>query len=230
MELQPGIHLVDGVQSHTYLIVEDDGLTLIDSGLPGSTPRLLAYVRRLGREARDLRRILLTHQHADHVGGAAQLAAASGAEVWAHPLDAPAIAGKARRDRPAGPLGLVFALAIFPFLRPVTVTRELHDGETLPVLAREGGLRVVETPGHTLGHVAFYLPGRRLLFAGDALMHFRGRLTPPPSFINRDTALARRSFAGLTALDIAACLPGHGAPLLDGAGEHIAATVKRRGL
>jgi glyoxylase-like metal-dependent hydrolase (beta-lactamase superfamily II) len=230
MELQPGIHLVDRIQSNTYLVVEDDGLTLIDSGLPGSAPKVLAYVRRLGRVAGDLRRVLLTHQHFDHIGGAAELAAASGAEVWAHPLDIPAIAGRARRDRPRGPLGMAIALMFFPRLRAVAVTRQAYDGETLPVLAAEGGLRVMETPGHTLGHLVFYLPSRRLLFAGDALMHFRGRLTPAPAFLNRDTALARRSFAALTALDIAACLPGHGAPLLDGAGERIAATVKRLGL
>jgi glyoxylase-like metal-dependent hydrolase (beta-lactamase superfamily II) len=226
MELAPGIHLVDGVTSNTFLVVEDTGLTLVDSGMGGAST-ILSYIRALGREPGDLRRILLTHQHADHVGNAAEIADATGAEVWAHPLDSGAIAGKEMRDAPHGPLGIVFRLLIFPRLRAVGVAHELQGGDILPVLAADGGLRVVETPGHTRGHVAFYLPGRRLLFAGDALMHRGGRIVPSPAIFNRDTLLARRSFAGLVRLEIEASLPGHGTPILDGAGKRLAETVQR---
>jgi glyoxylase-like metal-dependent hydrolase (beta-lactamase superfamily II) len=151
-ELTPGIYRVDTGASNAYLIVEGAGLTIIDTGLSGGK-KILALIRSLGRRPEEIGRIVLTHQHPDHVGGAADLVAACGAEVWAHPLDTPAIEGVGKRDGPKGPLGLIFNTLIFPRLRPVKVARPLADGETLPILCGEGGLRVIVTPGHTLGHV-----------------------------------------------------------------------------
>src|SRR5262249_27567413 len=103
MEALPGIHRIDGVIANVYLLVEPQGLTLIDTGMPGSSRKILDYVRRIGHSPRDVTTILLTHQHVDHVGGAEELARATGADVLAHPLDAPAIEGTARRDVPSGP-------------------------------------------------------------------------------------------------------------------------------
>ena len=214
MQLLPDIHLIDGVTANAYLIVEPSGLTLIDSGLPGSAAKILAYLRTLGKTPAQLRTILLTHQHVDHVGGAAEIAALSGAEVLAHPLDAPAIAETEPRYMPSGPLALVFRMALLPRLRPVTATRTITAGETLPILGDDGGLQVIETPGHTLGQIAFYLPGRRLLFAGDSYRHTaRGEVALPFRMFNRDTPGALVSLASLGAYAIDASLPGHGKPL-----------------
>jgi glyoxylase-like metal-dependent hydrolase (beta-lactamase superfamily II) len=225
VEVTPGIHRINTGASNAYLIADEDGLTLIDTGLPGAGKKILEQIRALGRRPDEIARIVLTHQHADHVGGAAALLAASGAEVWAQALDTPAIEGAGPRDHPTGPLGLIFAVFIFPRLRSVRVTRELIDGEILPVLASEGGLRVVATPGHTLGHVSLYLPSRKLLFAGDALRHAGEKVRPSPKMFNRDHAQALRTFASLTRLEIAASLPGHGAPIMSGAGERLAQTA-----
>jgi len=225
-ELTPGIHRINTGASNAYLIVDDAGLALVDTGLPGSGKKILALIGALGRRPEEITRIILTHQHPDHIGGAADLVAASGAEVWAHPLDTPAIEGTGKRDGPKGPLGMVFNLAIFPRLRPVKVAHPLNDGETAPVLVSEGGLRVVATPGHTLGHVALYLASRKLLFAGDALRHSGEKVVPSPAMFNRDQAQALRSFADLTRLEIEASLPGHGAPILSGAGARLAQTAK----
>jgi glyoxylase-like metal-dependent hydrolase (beta-lactamase superfamily II) len=225
-ELTSGIHRINTGASNAYLIVDDVGLALVDTGLPGSGEKILALIRALGRRPEEITRILLTHQHPDHIGGAADLVAASGAEVWAHPLDTPAIEGTGKRDGPKGPLGIVFNMAIFPRLRPVNVSRSLADGETLPVLNGEGGLRVIETPGHTLGHVSLYLPSRQLLLAGDALRHSGERVVPSPAMFNRDQAQALRSFAELTRLEIEASLPGHGAPIMHGAGALLARTAE----
>ena len=120
------------------------------------------------------------------------MVAASGAEVWAHPLDTPAIEGTGKRDTPKGPLGLVFNMFIIPRLRSVKVTHPLSDGETLPILASEGGLRVVATPGHTFGHISLYLAARKLLFAGDVLRHSGEKIVPSPAMFNRDQAQALR--------------------------------------
>src|SRR5947209_8664200 len=107
-ELTPGIHRINTGASNAYLVADEAGLALIDTGLPGSGKKILALLRALGRRAEEITRIVLTHQHPDHVGGAADLVVASGAEVWAHPLDTPAIEGLGKRDGPKGPLGLVF--------------------------------------------------------------------------------------------------------------------------
>ena len=215
MQLFPDIHLVDGVTSNTYLIVEPDGLTLIDTGMPGSARKILAYLRSIGKVPAQVRTVILTHQHVDHVGGAAELAALSGAEVIAHPVDTPAIEGTAARDLPSGPLSLVFRAVLMPRLRPVRVTRQVTAGETLPILAGDGGLRVIETPGHTLGQIALYLPGRRLLFAGDTYRHTaQGEITIPFKVFNYDSPRTLASLASLHEYAIDSSLPGHGKPIV----------------
>jgi glyoxylase-like metal-dependent hydrolase (beta-lactamase superfamily II) len=228
MQLLSGIHQVDGVSSNVFLLVEDAGLTLIDSGGPGSGPKILAYIRQIGRRTEDLRRVVLTHQHVDHVGGAAYLAAETGAEVLAHPLDTPAIEGKGPRELPRNALvRQVFRAVMLSRLQPAAVTSMLTPGEALPVMVDDGGLQVVATPGHTSGHVSLYLPRRRVLFGGDALTQLRGNVAPPPAIVTTDMATARRSLAALAAMPIEASLVGHGRPILQGAGEQIAAAVKR---
>lgn len=230
MELLPGIHRVDGVTSNVYLLVEPDGLTVVDTGMPGSGPKIAAYIRRMGRDPRELRHVLLTHQHLDHVGGAAALAAETSADVLAHPMDAPAIEGKAPRDLPHGPLRPIFRWLLLPRLQPVHVTRQVRAGETLPVLQDDGGLQVIETPGHTLGQIGFYLPGRKLFFAGDAYAHGKDRIVPSYAMFNRDTPLAHRTLADLAqSLEIEVSLCGHGAPILQGAGEKLRAAAPRVG-
>lgn len=224
MQIAPDMHLVNGVSCNVYIITEPDGLTIVDAGLPGAPKRILAAVTALGRSPRDVRHILLTHQHVDHVGGLAALSAATGAETWASVGDTPAIEGRARYETPRGALGLVIRVVFLPRLKPGSITHLTREGETLPVLSAEGGLRVVETPGHTLGHIGFYLPSRRLLFAGDAVRSSGGRLPLSPTALNTDTALALESVRKLAAMEIEACLPGHGAPVLTGAQALLAAT------
>jgi glyoxylase-like metal-dependent hydrolase (beta-lactamase superfamily II) len=227
MQILSGIHQVDGVSSNVFLLVEDAGLTAIDSGGPGSGPKILAYIAQIGRRPEDLRRIVLTHQHLDHVGGAAYLAARTGAAVLAHPLDAPAIEGKARRELPRNALlRLIFQALLLPRLQPVSVTRALTPGETLPVMPDDGGLQVVATPGHTSGHCSLYLPRRHVLFAGDALTQLRGAVQAPPAIFTIDMPTARRSLAALAGMHVEASLAGHGRPILSGAGDRIAAAVK----
>ena len=69
-------------------LIDHDGLTLIDTGTPGSAPRILAAVAELGRRPADITQILVTHLHGDHTGSLAALKAATGATVWMHAADA----------------------------------------------------------------------------------------------------------------------------------------------
>ena len=226
MELQPGIHIVDNVSCNVYLLIEGDELTLIDTGMQGNASKVVSYIRSIGRDPLRIVRILLTHQHVDHVGGAAALAALAHPRVYAHPLDVPAISGTGPRDVPGGPLGIAFR-ALHSRLKPVAVTDEVHENDVIPVFGEDGGLRVIETPGHTLGQIAFYLPGRKLLFAGDTYQHSGGQIAPPPRMLNCDNALALRTLRDLPEkVEIKASLPGHGAPILTGARALLSGAVK----
>jgi len=225
MRVLPDIHRVDGVSCNVYIVVEPTGLTLIDTGMPGAEKRILGAVAALGHRPDDVRHILLTHQHVDHIGGLAALARATGAATWAGVGDTPAIEGRARREAPHGALGPVFRAVLFPRLRPCPIGHRVDGGATLPVFAGEGGLQVIATAGHTGGHISFYLPARKLLFAGDAVRESNGRLSLPPAMLNHDSRQALASVRALASMDIEACLPGHGAPVVSGARSLLAASA-----
>lgn len=234
MEVLPGVHRIANAVSTAYLLVDrDDGLTLIDAG-PGHFDRvILRYLGRIGRRPDEIRRIILTHRHFDHIGGAAGMRAASRASVFAHPLDAPQIDGREPNRMPKGAVGAVMHAVVplaFPW-KPCPVDEPLADGQTF-ALGGLGELRVLHTPGHTLGHCALLLPARDLLIAGDALNNFSG--TPATSFdaVNDDTPLAHQTVIDLEKLGVANLIFGHGNPILGNgkAGLHAAAEKARRAL
>jgi glyoxylase-like metal-dependent hydrolase (beta-lactamase superfamily II) len=169
MEIAEGVHQLGNSFVNIYLIVESIGLTLVDTGLPKTGPKIvLGTLQRLGYKTADLKTILITHADPDHIGGAAELKKATGARILASPLDGEAMRfGKAGRD-PKGSAGmLIRALTpLFGKITPQAPDEVLKDAQELPIL---GGLRVVATPGHTPGHLAFYSASKGILFVGDAL-------------------------------------------------------------
>ncbi|MBA3825494.1 MAG: MBL fold metallo-hydrolase [Ktedonobacterales bacterium] len=219
MEILPGVHRVANAVSTAYVLVDPrDGLTIIDAG-PGHFERtVLRYLTQIGRRPDEVRRIILTHRHFDHIGGARGLRDATHARVLAHPLDAPQIDGSVPNAYPKGAMGAAMRVAVpllFPF-RPCPVDEMLVDGQSIS-LGELGELRVMLTPGHTLGHCALHLPARRLLIMGDALNNATG--TPVVSFdaVNDDTAMANRTSIALEGMDVDALVFGHGKPVLQGA-------------
>jgi glyoxylase-like metal-dependent hydrolase (beta-lactamase superfamily II) len=98
IQLTPRLHFIQLSVGHAYLWHDPDGLTLIDTGLPGSAPLIAAAIHQAGYETADLRRLVLTHFHPDHIGAAADIAGWGDVEVLAHHADAPFI-----RARAAGP-------------------------------------------------------------------------------------------------------------------------------
>ena len=220
MEILPGVHRIANAVSTAYLLVDDhEGLTLIDTG-PGRFDRtVLAYLHQLGRQPDMVRRIILTHRHFDHAGGAAALRAATRARVWAHPLDTPQIDGTEPNRMPKGAVGATMRVVVpiaFPW-KPCPVDDSLADGQVFS-LGTLGEMRVMYTPGHTVGHCSLFLPSRRLLILGDALNNFGG--TPRVSFdaVNDDTPQARQTVIMLAEqdLDADALVFGHGKPVLTG--------------
>jgi glyoxylase-like metal-dependent hydrolase (beta-lactamase superfamily II) len=209
VEIVPGVHALRVIGAHAHLIVEDE-LTLIDAGHRGSGRLVQRYLARIGRSPRDITRIICTHGHPDHIGGVAEMAAASGAVVHIHPSDAARLR-TGLRDVIANPVpGQLLAF----LTRPLNDPKPLLQGDVLPAL---GGLHVVHTPGHTPGSVCFYVPSRRLLFSGDVLQSRQGRLTRPHQVFSDDLAEARRSIARLAELDVDTICFAHYPPLRGGA-------------
>ncbi|GAB4396633.1 MAG: MBL fold metallo-hydrolase [Anaerolineales bacterium] len=217
MQISQGIHQIPGIVANVFLIVEPDGLTLIDCGLPRSTAKILGYVQSLGRQAREIKRILITHADNDHYGSLAELQAATGAQVYASAVEAQAIA-HGEMSRPlklSAALRAVFALSR-PFLRakPCRVQHTVKNDQCLNHL---GMLKVIETPGHTPGHISFYAPSQGILFAGDSLRSAEGRLLVSSGVNTWDEAIARDSARKQAALHPRIVCVGHGAAVYNAA-------------
>jgi glyoxylase-like metal-dependent hydrolase (beta-lactamase superfamily II) len=222
VRLTPTIWQVPFPMGHVYLVRLRTGFAAVDTGVPGSGPAILAALAQLGAAPEQLRQIVLTHAHGDHMGSAADLADATGAAVLAGADDAPVIRG----DRPDTfrPLtGSEHALlASFPPpppgaepppLRRVRVDTELRGGDTLDGWPEP--VEVLHVPGHTPGSIALHLPASRVLFCGDTIMIRDGRAMLGPFSLDRDQAIA--SFHRLAALDVQTLCVPHGDPVSPGA-------------
>ncbi len=200
-----GIYRVDGVRiANIYLVLSADGVMVVDSGMPGNAKRILALIEQLGRQPADLRFVVLTHWHIDHMGSAAELRNLTGAQVAIHELDAPALSGRQRPEK--GRLVMAALDRLFRS-RPVVPDVRLRDGDVI------GGLQVVHVPGHTAGSTAL----RRddgVVFCGDALLSDRrGRVMPPNTSLSLDPAQVLASAERVKALPATLLLPGHGPPV-----------------
>jgi glyoxylase-like metal-dependent hydrolase (beta-lactamase superfamily II) len=217
MEIAENIHVISGVTAHPYLLVDPDGLTLIDTGIPGSANRILRFIKRLGYSARDLNRILLTHADYDHAGSLAALKRASGARVYASIHEARAVAsGEFPRSLKTNNILLkpVFALAErFGRISPAHVDEHLYDGLVLPVLH---GLRVLDTSGHTPGHISFFALRTGILFTGDSILSLKDCLAGSRGAVTWDQVKADASVRKQLALKARIVCSGHGQVVMDG--------------
>ncbi len=210
-EIVPGVYGIAMAYVNAFLIAGEDGLALVDSGLPKRKDTILAVVAGIARQPADLKHILITHHHVDHVGSLADLKGASDARSYVHPADTPIVRGDEPQPGPnpssllgklAGPL--LARLSSEPPAAAVDV--EVEDGEELPIA---GGIKVVHTPGHTPGHLAFLLPAKKVLFVGDAAANIL-RLGMPFGMYTADPEQAKESIRKLAGLEFDIACFGHG--------------------
>ena len=221
-----GVHRVLKGYVNAYVVESDEGLILVDTGMPKKAGPIQETIRDMGRDAKDIGHILITHHHLDHVGSLTALAVLSGATVYAPAGDAPVIRGD---RKPPGPnrrkvsgktIGRVVE-KIGPDQPPSKVDEELHDMDVLPIA---GGLRVIASPGHTAGHTSFLLDrAGGVLIAGDAA-GARGDKAGPPTgalfgMFTEDLDEAVRSFHKLSKFDFEVAITGHGNAITSGASE-----------
>jgi glyoxylase-like metal-dependent hydrolase (beta-lactamase superfamily II) len=216
MEVFPNVHHIPDIIANPYLIIDPDGLTLIDTGIPGSDKKILKYISGLGRSPSDLKRIIITHSDMDHIGSLYPLKKATGARTYASSIEANAIA----TGKPSRPIksGLTMRRLMFMVVgiwmkpKPMQVDEILKDGQVLPVL---GGLRVVETVGHTPGHISLFAPKSGVLFPGDSMVSDDTGLQGSRPAVTWDAAKANESVRKQAALGANIVLPGHGPVVRD---------------
>jgi glyoxylase-like metal-dependent hydrolase (beta-lactamase superfamily II) len=213
-----GVYVVELAIGQVYIWDRGDALTLIDAGTRGSADVILDGIASIGRQPSDVRELILTHYHDDHVGDAAELVARTGARVLAHRLDAPVIEGRQPQAPPRlEPFEVALAEATQPNVPradPVHVDAQIEDGDRV-----SGGGVVVHVPGHTPGSIAIYVERARLLFTGDAIASHAG--APILGVFNVDRQQAIESLRRLAQLDFDAACFGHGEPLTGNAGARI---------
>ena len=230
MEIAPGVHRIEDTTGSNVVLLVDEQMAVVDTGISGNGDAIVSYIRKLGRSPSDLRWILVTHFHFDHSGSAAELHELTGAQIVAHKAETePGPDDKLlllKGDE--GELPPRWYRMIQRRGTPRRESRVFHDtivhetvedGDVIPCLE---GLRIIHSPGHTPGSISPLLKGPQVLFLGDSVLNNIDRLSRPLMW---DRSKRRRLDASLRDLrDLEAGLAcfGHGPPLT----EHVMDSVR----
>ncbi|HEY8800522.1 MAG TPA: MBL fold metallo-hydrolase [Candidatus Limnocylindrales bacterium] len=230
MKIAEGIHRLGDALVNSYLLGEGSEVTIIDAAMPGYWSDLPAELAAMGRMLDDVKAVVLTHGHTDHIGFAERARRERGVPVQVHELDAALARGEvpnpARGAGPIRPIPLLRFLLLSVMKGALRTPRlsevaTFGDGATLDV---PGAPRVILLPGHTPGSAALHVPGRRALFIGDAMATVavtNGTTGPMVTPFSADPAQAVASLSRLDGLEADWVLPGHGLPWTGGVGEAV---------
>jgi len=223
MEIAPGIHRLGPGIVNCYLLEEQGGVTIIDAGAPGYWDDLPRELAAMGRRIDDVKALVLTHAHLDHIGFAERLRRERGVPVHVHAADVPltrkAVIPKFKGKIRFAVLRFIGFAITHGMLRnppPILEVATFADGETIDVPGRPRALHV---PGHSEGSAALLVAARDAVFIGDAIVTldvFSGETGPRLSPFNADRRRAFESLARLEGMSARLVLPGHGQPYTGG--------------
>lgn len=199
---------------NTFL-VEDNGLTLIDTGNKNSADKIFAAIKKGGKNPADIKQVILTHCHPDHTGSAAEIKRRLNIPVFAHIEDATLIERGIGIRKPMylSP-GIINRIVYNIFIKktpqtiePVNIDEKLEDND---VITFAGGIHVIHTPGHCAGHIALLIKNEGVLIAGDLCANAAGLGT---STVNEDPDLSIKSILKAAAFSFDKAVFGHGSLL-----------------
>ena len=179
---------------NVYLV----GDVLIDAGTTLAQRRILRQI-----ETREVNAHALTHAHPDHFGSSHAICSKLGIPFWAPAGDADDV--EAGRVTPASKFA-----AMLPAPPAHPVDRRLKEGDEV------AGFTVLDTPGHSPGHVSFWRESDRTLICGDVFWNIQNHLTKPADPVTVDPEQNKQSMERLRQLNPSLTLFGHGPPKRDG--------------
>jgi len=224
MRLAPHLHRIGNDIVAAYLVVTDEGITIIDAGMAGHWADLQAELATLGRPLSDIRGLVLTHGDSDHIGFAERLRRDHGVPVYVHEADAARARGETKTSPSFGPMKIGATAGFFWYsmrkggLRTTHLTEvtAVRDGQVLDL---PGAPRIIGLPGHSPGSIAIHVPVADAIFMGDAMTTrhvLTGKRGPQPAPFTDDPQLALASLGHLEDVPATWVLPGHGAPFSGG--------------
>ncbi|MCU1478201.1 MAG: beta-lactamase domain protein [Subtercola sp.] len=224
MKLGPSLYRIGNDIVAAYLVVTDDGITVIDAGLPGMYTDLKAELASVRRSLGDIRAAIITHGDSDHIGFAERLHRETGVPIYIHEADAARSKGLEKSKSSGGHMKLGPTLGFVAYgvrkgmirSKYLTEVVELAGDETLDL---PGAPQIIRMPGHSPGSIAVYSPVADAVFVGDALTTrhvLNGKAGMQPAPFTDDPAEALESLAQLEGVSATWVLPGHGAPYSGG--------------
>lgn len=201
----------------TYGVKTPRGVVLIDAGMDSDGRDVLALLDAMNEDLNDIAAIFLTHWHNDHAAGAQHIQKKSGCAVYFHGNEQPWLSRSTAhtgwrqtlsRHIPEWGLGiLLIGLLGNAVPNAVQATAFVEEGNTLL------GFEVIETPGHTPGHLSFYYPEAKALFAGDALAVIGTEVRAMAKWVTPDHDRAKTAMLKCLEKEILLLCPGHRHPL-----------------
>lgn len=217
-----GVYRIPARGANTYLVEAPRGLVLVDIGLPGSEKRIFNTLVKLGKNPAEIKLVLLTHRHPDHIGSVAAVKRETSAVLASHPFEKPYVAGTLMVSMPhAWTLsGRVvkrliaitqWTMRLFRLIKyqPVYVDKDADEETVLGDVGLDGS--VVWTPGHTKGSISLFLNSQRVAIVGDLVRSKGDKLVEP--LLMESISQTHASIKRVLDLGPELICPGHGKPL-----------------
>jgi glyoxylase-like metal-dependent hydrolase (beta-lactamase superfamily II) len=232
IQLTPRIRRIGRGMVNSYLVEDGRDVTIVDAGAPTYWGQLPAELAAMGRSLDDVRSVVLTHGHSDHIGFAERIRRERGTPIRVHELDAALARGEVPNpSKGLGPTRLRPVLEFLLFsvrhgmlrIPRIAEVATFGDAATLDV---PGAPRVILVPGHTPGSAVLLFGGHDALFVGDAMATHSvttGDDGPRISPFTADPVQALASLDRLAHVEAGLVLPGHGQAWRGGVAAAVAA-------